>query len=203
MKFLIKMWEKCKENSMQRKLVRMLVMLFLSGAVCLLDGHFCYPPRIPDILFVCTNYDEVRKEVCEIIFMDKHGKCYYSDDPNICSSYHEDLINAYKAGEIKDKIQSHGSGSRNAAIKRYRKMYKIFKKKKKSLNSPIDLRSWPSVLTNQWDWHWLYYDGDGSGKVQCFVFYTKKFGTDYYSTNNKQVNQIYEWCEDIMGGLKD
>lgn len=199
MKFLIKMWEKCKENSMKRKLLRILVVLFLAGAVCLLNSHFCYPSRIPDIVFVCTNYDEVQKEVCEITFMDKYGKCYYSDDPYVCNIYKRDLINAYKAGEIEDKIQFRGSCSRNVVIRKYRKMYRVVKKKRVSISYPGFL--WPCVLTNQYDWLWLYFDG--SGEVHYSVFHTKKFGHDYHSTNNKQVNRIYEWCEDIMGQMED
>lgn len=200
MKILVDMWEKCKEILWNRKLVRMLLMLFLAWAVCLLDSHLCYPSRIPDIVFVCTNYDEVRREVCEITFMDKYGKCYYSDDPYVCNIYKRDLINAYKAGEIEDKIQFRGSCSRNAVIKRYRKIYRTFKKKGIRIFDAALGRLWPNVLTNQYDWLWLYFDE--SGEVQVSSFHTRKFGHTYYTTFNVQVNRIYEWYEDMLGKME-
>lgn len=200
MKFRTKMWEKFKGTFLKRKLVRMLVLLFLSGLVCLSDNSLYDPSRIPDIVFVCKNYDEVRKEVCEITFIDKYGECYYSDDPYVCSNYLEDLINAYKAGEIEDKIQLRGSCSRNAVIKRYRKMYKMFKKKKIRIIAPNPGRLYPCVLTNQWNWYCLYFNE--FEEVQCYVFHTKKFGDTIYSTDNKQANRIYEWCEEVVGEME-
>lgn len=198
MKLFNKMGKKCKETFLQRKLIRAWILFFLAGMVCLLDNKLCYPPQIPDIVFVCTKYDEVKKEICEIIFIDQYGTCYYSDDPYVCSRDHKELMNAYKTKKIEDKIKLRGSCSRKELIRKYRKIYRIFKKKKISTASNGGL--WPCVLTVQWDWHWLYLDA--SGEVNCSVLHTKKFGDAYYSTNNKQVNQIYEWCEDIMGEME-
>lgn len=129
MKFLVEMWKKCKGFFLKRRMVRISVMLLLSGAICLCDNNL-YCPQMPEIVFICTKYD-AQYEPCKTVFIDKYGKCYCSNNKYVCESYISDfanIINAYKSGEIEDKIKLYGSCSRNEVIKRYRQMHKQAKK---------------------------------------------------------------------------
>lgn len=141
MQFLIKIGKKWKEDFRERKMVRVLVMLFLAGAICLWDNSIYYPSRMPEVVFVRREYGDLKQgafqETLEITFIDKYGACYCSSDPDVISeSLYGGLLDAYENGMIEDKIKEGKikllkSYNKNEVRKKYRELCKIAEKVKK------------------------------------------------------------------------
>lgn len=204
MKFLVELWKKLKNIPWERKSIRVSILLLLSVSLCLWDHSLYCPAQIPDIVFQCVmytyRYDEQKTKqyyVCEITFIDRYGKCYYSDDPSVCNGFdgnNEDFINAYKAGELDGKITLCNSCSGNEVRKRYRKIYKQARKGTIQIIPYGGLTmemSYPHLV-----WYGLYFDE--SGEMQSVILHEKRPGYGEL-TNDKQANQTYGWCNEIMG----
>lgn len=177
-------------------IVFMIVLSILVLVIILLkyNGIIGNSSEMPEIVFVCDKYD-LQGKPCEITFMDKYGKSYYSDDPYVCNILYGDLINAYKSGKLEGKIKPCGSCSRNEVIKRYRQVFR----------NAENIRMLPYLgYTNEqslprWDWEVLYFDE--SGEIQRVDLHADYPGYEA-ETNNKQANRIYEWCKEVMGKME-
>lgn len=53
--------------------------------------------------------------------------------------------------------------------------------------------------STRWEWECFYRDGDG---VIRSLVRNIEYEEHKYVTDNEQINQIYEWCKDIMGEVE-
>lgn len=183
----------CEKN--YRVLVIILLVLSLVVGLLKYNNIIGKPPEMPDIVFLCIMHD-YKNHVHEITFIDRYGECYYSNDPYVCNGFDEikDFIKAYKAGEIEDKIKLCGSCSSNEVMKRFRKMYRQVKNRNICIIPYGGLTI--QMFYPNFDWYGLYFDE--SGEIRYVRIHDKRPGYEEV-TNDRQVNQTYEWCNAIMG----
>lgn len=152
--------------------------------------------QMPDIVFLVT-IDYVRQAAesqgeRQIMFYDKNGTYYSSDDENVCNMDFKELVSEFSAGNLVENIEFHGNCEVEELFENYQKLCKVSEQKDLELRYPTE---GPAVEEDVWTWYGLYFDSQG--ELNALVYHKKDAFGDHM-TNSKTANEIYEWYEEAI-----
>lgn len=142
---------------------------------------------MPDIVFkVCTRYNQYENDDrCSLMFVDKNGNYYHSDDCEIFFLSNEELIEKLKSGDERITKLS-VSCDTEELLENYKKLLKVAANKEYELEYPEVV---PAVEYDHITWYGLYYDKDGN--LSSLLIHERR-QTEIYA-NDDRANEIFEW----------
>ncbi len=141
---------------------------------------------MPDIVFEKrTKYEH--DDSYSIVFIDKNGNYYHSDDSEINSLTNAELIEALRLGDERiTKLPK--SCDTDELLENYKKFLKVTANKEYGM--AYSMEGIPAAESDYITWYGLYYDKDG--KLVSLPIHKYRNFTEF-NANDDRANEIFEW----------